>query len=79
MSFNLAGGNLKFQYKELQKALDYISKHGDQAFVVIKTINPDTAFEGIVLEFKNNEDDQVSIFLPTNEKAFSKITTSERF
>ncbi len=70
---------MKIQYKELRKALDYIAKNGDQAFVTIKAINEETAFEGIVFEFINNETDAVSIFLPTNEKAFSKITTSERF
>ena len=70
---------MKLEFKEVQKALDYISKEGDRGFISISGINKDTAFEGVIFEFMTLTGDSASIFLPTNEKAFSKLTISERF
>lgn len=69
---------MKLQFKELKKAIDYILKHGDQGNVsVFGAQGPgDGSF---IIKFSDMNGDEVSISLPSDERAFSKLTRTERF
>lgn len=70
---------MKLSYKEMQKAMDYIAKNSDKAFLDIDSGPAIYPREGLRIKFTNNSGDDVEIFMPLDEQAFSKITKTERF
>jgi hypothetical protein len=70
---------LKIQYKELKKAIDYIEKHGDKAFVNVVARQLGGAFDSISFHFTDMNTDEVELVIFSNPEVFSKITKTERF
>ncbi len=71
---------MKIEFSRLKKAIDYIEKHGDKGLIDINLSNFGTVKDHVEIKFNTVADgDIVMIELPTDDRAFNKITKSERF
>lgn len=70
---------MKIEFKELKKALDYIDKHSDKGKITIQLQQQGTVHDCLLLIFTDGSNDSIVISLPTDERAFSKISKTERF
>lgn len=70
---------MKIQFKELKKAVEYINKNGDHASVDLSFAAKDGTINRLRFAFSDLKGDDIVIEVPDDERAFSKLTRTERF
>lgn len=70
---------IKIEYKELEKAIEYMRKHSDKCKVTLGLVQVGQAFECLTITFTDGAGDSVVLTIPTDERQFSKLTRTERF